>query len=423
MLSLAPELESLLRAPPSVDTRTLKPGEVFFALRGPNHDGHDHAAQALEKGAVAVVAERPLPLAGRVVVVPDVLEALQALAARRRRDWGGTVVGVTGSAGKTTTKDVIAHLLASELATGKTEGNLNNHVGVPLSILRLPAGCRVAVIEMGMNHAGELRRLSEIARPDIGVVTNVGFAHVEFFASIDEVALAKRELIESLPPEGTAVLNQDDPRVRRFREVHPGRTLTFGFSETADLRPGDIPVPPAELPLPGRHGVLNVLAGLAVARALGIPPGRLGPAIRTLQPSRMRGEIIRRNGVTIINDCYNANPEAVRSMLDLLESTPARRRLAVLGEMLELGGSAERLHREVGRYAAERRIDLLAGVRGAARFAVEAAREAGLADAFFFETPEEAGDFIRAAWREGDAVLLKGSRGVAVEKALERLLG
>jgi UDP-N-acetylmuramoyl-tripeptide--D-alanyl-D-alanine ligase len=275
-----------------------------------------------------------------------------------------------------------------------------------------------------MNHAGELRRLSEIARPDIGVVTNVGSAHVEFFDSIEGVALAKRELIESLPPDGTAVLNADDPRVSRFREVHPGRTVTFGFSEEAEVRPAAIPLPLAEIPLPGRHGVLNLLAGLAVARVLGLSPDRLGDSIRTLKPATMRGEIIHRNGVTIINDCYNANPEAVRSMLDLLGATPAQRRLAVLGEMLELGRSAEPLHRAAGRYAAKRGIDLLIGVRGAARFTVEAAREAGMADgaAVFFETPDEAGDFVRALLKEGDAVLLKGSRRVMVERALERLL-
>jgi UDP-N-acetylmuramoyl-tripeptide--D-alanyl-D-alanine ligase len=247
---------------------------------------------------------------------------------------------------------------------------------------------------------------------------------VEFFDSIEGVALAKRELIESLPPDGTAVLNADDPRVSRFREVHPGRTVTFGFSEEAEMRPAAIPVPLAEIPLPGRHGVLNLLAGLAVARVLGLSPDRLGDSIRTLKPATMRGEIIHRNGVTIINDCYNANPEAVRSMLDLLGATPAQRRLAVLGEMLELGRSAEPLHRAAGRYAAKRGIDLLIGVRGAARFTVEAAREAGMKDgaAVFFETPDEAGDFVRALLKEGDAVLLKGSRRVMVERALERLL-
>ena len=224
----------------SVDTRTQNAGDLYFALRGPNHDGHDYVAAALAKGAAGVVVDagwKAEPeVRGPQLVVADTLQALQDLGAWARRRWDGRVVGVTGSAGKTTTKDAIAHLLQVELAVGRTIGNFNNHVGVPLSILRLPDECRVAVLEMGMNHAGELRALAGIARPDIGVVTNVGYAHVEFFGSIDGVAAAKRELIEALPPDGIAVLNADDARVRAFRATHPGRTLTFGFAEDADVR-------------------------------------------------------------------------------------------------------------------------------------------------------------------------------------------
>ncbi|MEI9976549.1 MAG: UDP-N-acetylmuramoyl-tripeptide--D-alanyl-D-alanine ligase [Ignavibacteriota bacterium] len=219
----------------SVDTRTQNVGDVYFALRGPNHDGHAYLSVAREKGASAVVVEKASGQGGELVV-PDTLRALQELATWARRTWGGTVVGVTGSAGKTTTKDAIAHVLEAELPVGKTVGNFNNHVGVPLSVLRLPDGCKVAVLEMGMNHAGEIRELAAIAQPDMGVVSNVGYAHVEFFDSIDGVAAAKRELIEGLPRDGVAVLNADDDRVRRFREVHPGRSVTFGFSEDADVR-------------------------------------------------------------------------------------------------------------------------------------------------------------------------------------------
>src|SRR5437016_1026377 len=227
----------------SVDTRTQNPGDVYFALRGPNHDGHDFVGVAMEKGAAAVVVETE-PSRDREtasIVVKDTLRALQELAAWARRKWDGTVIAVTGSAGKTTTKDAIAHLLAGEMPVGKTIGNLNNHVGVPLSILRLPDRCQAGVLEMGMNHAGEIRKLAEIARPDIAVVTNVGYAHVEFFDSIDGVAAAKRELIQGLqdgglPDRGLAVLNADDPRVLGFRDAHPGRSVTFGFSEDAQVR-------------------------------------------------------------------------------------------------------------------------------------------------------------------------------------------
>ncbi len=215
----------------SIDSRTLAPGDVYFALRGPNHDGHDFVGAALDSGAAAVVVERSLG-APTELLVPDTLRALKDLGRWARRQWGGAVVGVTGSAGKTTTKDAIAHLLSVEIPVGRSVGNFNNHVGVPLSILRLPGDCRVGVLEMGMNHAGEIRELASIALPEIGVVTNVGYAHVEFFDSIEGVAAAKRELIETLPGDGVAVLNADDPRVSRFAEFHRGRTVTFGFAET-----------------------------------------------------------------------------------------------------------------------------------------------------------------------------------------------
>ena len=420
----------------SVDTRTLCPGDLFFALRGPNHDGHAFAPLALEKGAAAVVVEHPMPGAN-VLVVPDTLAALQNLAAWARRHWGGRIVGITGSAGKTTAKDAIAHMLAVELPVGKTVGNFNNHVGVPLSILRLPGESRVGVLEMGMNHAGEIRALAAIAAPDIGVVTNVGYAHVEAFDSIDGVALAKRELIEALDPQsGIAVLNADDPRVLRFREIHPGRAITFGFSEGADVRAADVAFTPEGArfrvdgidfhgTLAGRHGVLNLLAGMAVARAFEIPLDRLRDAVSTFTIGKMRGERLERNGVTIWNDCYNSNPEAVRAMLDVLRSTPARRHIAVLGEMLELGHAAEFLHRQVGRWAAESGLDALVAVSGAARFMAEEAVRAGMPpqSVHFFERSEgAAGEFVRQLLQPGDAVLFKGSRGVRIELAMEKVL-
>jgi UDP-N-acetylmuramoyl-tripeptide--D-alanyl-D-alanine ligase len=419
----------------SVDSRTVQPGDLFFALHGSNFDGHAYVQAALDAGALAAVVDRETGTPDRTLVVDDTLAALQSLAAWARGQWGGTIVGVTGSAGKTTTKDAIAHLLSAALPVGKTIGNFNNHVGVPLSILRLPGDCRVGVLEMGMNHAGEIQRLAAIARPEIGVVTNVGYAHVEFFSSIEGVALAKRELIEALPPYGVAVLNADDPRVARFRSVHAGRTITFGFSENADVRaesmqPGcdgtrfrgdgvDF-----ETSLVGRHGVMNLLAGIAVAQAFEIEPERLREAVRTFSAGKMRGERLEHHGITIWNDCYNSNPEAARAMIDVLAKTPARRRVAVLGEMLELGRSAEDLHRDVGRYVAEQGIDCLIGIRGAARAMVDAAVRAGLSDsaAHFFEDPREAGEFSRRFLEPGDAVLFKGSRGVAVERAMERLL-
>jgi len=433
----------------SVDTRTQSAGDLYFALRGPNHDGHDFVASAIRKGAAGVVVasgrELPPGLRGRQLAVADTLQALQDLGAWARRRWDGRVVGVTGSAGKTTTKDAIAHLLQVEMAVGRTCGNFNNHVGVPLSILRLPQECRVAVLEMGMNHAGEIRELAGIARPDVGVVANVGYAHVEFFASIDGVAAAKRELIESLPRDGVAVLNADDSRVREFRRAHPGRTVTFGFSEDADVR-AEAVEEHAENPqnaasaagltrfralgvdfetmLAGRHGVMNLLAAIAVARVFEIAPERLREAVRSFSAGKMRGERIEHRGVEIWNDCYNSNPEASESMIDVLRATPARRRFAVLGEMLELGRASEELHRRVGRYAAGHGVDFLIGVHGQASAMVEEAVRAGLPAnaARFFEDPCEAGEFLRTLARSGDAVLFKASRGVRIERALERFM-
>jgi UDP-N-acetylmuramoyl-tripeptide--D-alanyl-D-alanine ligase len=421
----------------SVDSRTVQPGDVFFALRGPTHDGHAYVGQVFQKGAVAAVTDEEVAAAGVILRVEDSLRALQAIAGAARQAFPGDVVAVTGSAGKTTTKDVIAGMLAVSIQTAKNEGNLNNHVGLPLSVLRLPKDAQVAVLEIGMNHAGEIRDLAAIAKPDVGVVTNVGYAHVEFFESVDGIAAAKRELIESLPAEGTAVLNADDPRVAKF--PFAGRRILYGQSEDAEVRAEDVEYSldgarfrvgqtQFATALTGRHSVSNILAGIAVAGIYGIEPALLTDAVEKLVPGKMRGERFRHplseGEVLVYNDCYNSNPDAVRAMLDVLRDTPARRRIAVLGEMLELGQWAEALHRDVGTYAAEQGIDVLVGIRGAACCTLDAATRAGLraGAAFFFDDPSEAGRHVAQIARAGDAILFKGSRGVHVERALEEFL-
>jgi len=422
----------------SVDSRTLQPGDLFFALRGPVNDGHVHVAEVFEKGAVAAVVAESIG-GGPVLRVDDTLRALQQLAGWARREWRGDVVAVTGSAGKTTTKDVIAEMLATEIATAKNQGNLNNHVGLPLSLLRLEETAGVAVLEMGMNHAGEIRDLAAIARPDVGVVTNVGYAHIENFEAVEDIAAAKRELIEALGDRGTAVLNADDERVAAFAAGHRGRTILYGQSPAAQVRAEDVEYTRGdgtpgvrfrvgavrfESELTGRHSVSNVLAGIAVAGVYGIAPERLREKVQELTPGKMRGERLQHNGVLIFNDCYNSNPDAVRAMLEVVRDTPARRRIAVLGEMLELGRWAEPLHRDVGNYAAVCGFDVLVGIRGAACYMVDAVKRAGLtADAaFFFDDPEEAGRLVRTLAQPGDVILFKGSRGVHVEHALEEFL-
>jgi UDP-N-acetylmuramoyl-tripeptide--D-alanyl-D-alanine ligase len=422
----------------SVDSRTLQPGDLFFALRGPLHDGHAFVDEVLKKGAAAAVEEDGGGM-GPVLRVEDTLRALQLLARWARREWRGDVVAVTGSAGKTTTKDIIAEMLATKMATTKTQGNLNNHVGLPLSLLRIEETARVAVLELGMNHAGEIRDLAAIARPDVSVVTNVGYAHIENFDSIEEIAAAKRELVEGLGENGTAVLNADDARVAAFASSHHGKTVLYGQSPAAQVRAEDVEYAPGdgtpgvrfrvgsvgfESALTGRHSVSNLLAGIAVAGVYGIEPERLREKVRQLTPGKMRGERLERDGVLIYNDCYNSNPDAVRAMLEVLRDTPARRRIAVLGEMLELGRWAEPLHRDVGNYAAVCGLDVLVGIRGAAWHMVDAVKRAGLTAgaAFFFDDPEEAGRLLRTLAQPGDAILFKGSRGVHVEHALEKFL-
>jgi UDP-N-acetylmuramoyl-tripeptide--D-alanyl-D-alanine ligase len=421
----------------SVDSRTLRPGDLYFALRGPNHDGHAYTSEVLKKGAVGAVVDTDIADGATqpILKTSNSLAALQTLASAARKEWGGDVIGVTGSAGKTTTKDVIAELLSEAFTTAKTEGNLNNHVGLPLSLLRIDDQARVAVLEMGMNHAAEIRALAEIARPNVGVVTNVGWAHMESFDSIDGIASAKRELIEELPLNGTAVLNADDPRVAAFADVHKGPVVTYGESAQSTIRAEEVKFTQDgltfrvgttrfESPLTGRHSMSNLLAGVAVAGVYGIGPDRLVSRVRNIQPGKMRGERFQHQGILVFNDCYNSNPDAVRAMLAVLRDTPARRRIAVLGEMLELGRWAEPLHRDVGNYAAECGIDVLVGLRGAACYMLDAAKRSGLrADAaFFFDDPIPAGQLVASLAQPGDAVLFKGSRGVHVERALEQFL-
>lgn len=418
----------------SVDTRTLAAGDLFFGLRGPNHDGGQYAGAALERGAVAAVAERAAGGA-KVIAVPDARRALADIASWARRQWSGEVIGVTGSAGKTSTKDIVAELLSEAMPVGKTVGNLNNEIGVPLSVLRLEESARAAVLEMGMNHAGEIRALAAVARPSIGVVTNVGTAHIENFDSIEGIALAKRELVEALPKEGVAVLNADDARVAGFAAVHPGRSVLYGLSEEAEVRPEEYELGPDrmrfrfegqvfESALAGEHSLRNILAGLAVARLFGIGAGRLRERIAALRPVKMRGERFVHRGILVLNDCYNSNPDAARAMIDVLAAAPAARRIAVMGEMLELGRWSESLHRDVGIHAARKGIAVLIGIRGAARAMVDASVEAGLerSAAVFFDEPEPAGEYARSVAAAGDAILFKGSRGTRVERALERFM-
>jgi UDP-N-acetylmuramoyl-tripeptide--D-alanyl-D-alanine ligase len=425
----------------SIDSRTIRPGELFFAVKSERMDGHDFVWQALEKGAVAaVVAAGKLDgvssQAG-LIVIEDTLVALQTLAKSVRRLWGKPLVAVTGSAGKTTTKEAIAHVLSSRFHVLKSEGNFNNHFGLPLMLLKLEPEHDAAVVELGMSHAGEITALAQIAQPETGVVTNVAPVHLEFFSSVAEIARAKYELIESLPAKGTAILNADDEYVSQFGRDFKGRVITYGFTSTATVRAESLKSlgekgsafeivvgerrERAILPLVGSHNVYNALAATAVAVERGLTLAEVVTSLASLAPADKRGQVARIGNITVINDCYNSNPKALAAMVDALAAMPARRRIVVAGEMLELGPQGEAMHRESGKHIAAQGIDMLIGVRGLASQMVEAAKQAGIG-AEFVATPEDAGNWLARETREGDVVLLKASRGVKLEKALEQLL-
>lgn len=422
----------------SIDSRTIKPGELFFAVKGERLDGHDFVAAAFERGALAAVVGRDhlSRFSDRInlIVVDDPLAALQRLAAMVRTIWRHPVVGVTGSAGKTTTKECIAHVLGAKLRVLKSEGNLNNHFGLPLQLLKLEPEHQIAVIEMGMSHAGEIAALAKLAQPNTGVVTMVAPVHLENFDSIAGIARAKYELIEALPRGGCAVLNADDPYVCQFGRDFHGSVLMFGIKHPADFRAENMQILgakgskfdlcfqkerfPAEMPLIGEHNVYNALAAVAVAMHHGVSIERAVAALKTLRPADKRGEVVEIGGATVVNDCYNSNPKALNAMVDALAKMPAQRRIVVAGEMLELGPDGERLHHECGTHLAGR-ADFLLGVRGLGKALVEGATAAGV-PAEFVTSPEEAGDWLAQNVQPGDVVLLKASRGVKLERALER---
>ncbi len=427
----------------SIDSRTVGAGELFFAVTGERLDGHAYVATALENGAVAAVVSNIWVVPSevdetRLLKVAEcndcVLNALQKLAQAVRHDWGGRVIGVTGSAGKTTTKEAVAQVLSAKFKVLKSAGNLNNGFGLPLQLLRLEPEHEVAVIEMGMNHAGEIAALAKIAGPDWGVVSNVAPVHVEFFDDgIAGIAAAKYELIEALPPDGIAILNADDEWVRDFGRGIGDRAVFYGLSETAEVRAENVVEvgiegvdfdvvahdqrAPVKLRLLGRHNVMNALAAIAVGLRSGIPLAECASAVGEMRAGDKRGEIVRWRGVTLINDCYNSNPRALDAMVDALMAMPAERHIVVAGEMLELGEIGAELHAACGLRMAELGVDTVLGVRGLASALVDAAQKTGVA-AIFVDTPEEAGAWLAANLLEGDAVLLKASRGVRLERAL-----
>ena len=442
----------------SIDSRTLRPGELFFAIRGENYDGHNFVVDALANRAMAAVVSRGFldsdpgrqidPHKSALILVDDTLAALQLLAYTVIKRWKGKVVAVTGSLGKTTTKEMIAGMLARIGTVAKTTGNLNNFYGVPLSVLQMESNGKhaadfdYAVLEMGMNHKGEIARLTEIAPPNIGVVTVVAPAHLEFFKSIDEIAEAKAEMVQGIVEGGSAVLNADDERVSKMASLRADiDSVTFGIDHNANVMASEIKPEgvngssfllstkrgqiEARVPLAGRHNIYNALAAATVADLYEAPLEEIAGAMCETPAPKMRGEVLRfREGFSTIDDSYNSNPRALFEMVSTVcANRQGGRAIVVAGEMLELGSSGGELHREAGRQIARLGVDLLIGVRGLAEEMVRGAHEEGMnADAAVFaSTPEEAASILIPQVRSGDLILVKGSRGVKTEVVVNRL--
>jgi len=434
----------------TIDSRALAAGDLFVAIRGARFDGHEFVAAALAAGAAgAVVARAPgVPEAGHgrpapiLLQVADTTRALQDIARDVRRRSGSRVVAITGSAGKTTTKELTAAFLAAKYDVFRNEGNLNNHIGLPLSLLELRMRPDVAVVELGMNHPGEIRTLVGIAEPDVRVWTNVGDAHMGFFASADAIADAKAEILESARPTDLLVANADDARVMARASRFAGRTVTFGFGERADVRAFEVrqlgldgtsatvrtPRGSTALatPLLGLGNLANVLAATAVAIDFDVPLEEIASRAAATRPAPRRGELLRLpGGITVIDDSYNSSPAALMRALDVVRAaTGSARKVAVLGEMLELGDHAADLHRQCGRAAAAVGLNLLIAVGGSpARELAEAAIAAGMPASVVHHvaTSDEATTLARQKIRPGDLVLVKGSRGIRTDLVVERL--
>lgn len=427
----------------SIDSRTLARNDLFVAIVGPNHDGHAFIPEAVRKGSGGLIVSREVSaeLRGEVptVRVGDTHTALKDLATHVRERSPLRVIGVTGSAGKTTTKEMAHLVLSGQFTSYASPGNLNNLYGLPLALLRMPEGTDTAVLEMGMSSSGELRRIARIARPDVGCLTNILAVHLKFFDSLEGIAAAKAELFEELSPESLAIWNLDDPKVAAIGRRFPGRSITFGLGSAADwtatairdrglagtsfrLQGGNGSMD-VNLAAPGRHNLRNSLAAAAIGDACGVPLDRIAAGLEAFRPVRMRGESrTLPNGARVIDECYNSNPQAMEEVLAWFSglTTPGRR-IVASGDMLELGMQERRAHQALGERIAEVAPDLFIGVGPLHREAIEAARAAGLADSRHFASASAAGDFLAGWIRDGDLLLVKGSRGLQMEIIIQRL--
>jgi len=421
-----------------IDSREVKPDSVFFAIKGDRLDGHQFLPQALQTARGAVVARIPesLPRDKGIVRVADTTAALQELARSIRQRYKFLLIAITGSAGKTTTKEMIATLVGTERRTWKSWGNFNNLIGAPLCLDNMPDDAEVVVSEMGMNHKGEIATLAGLTHPDVGVYTNIGPVHIEFFGTIEKIAEAKRELLENVKPDGTIVLNVDNDYVMNISRGFPGRKVTFGIDRPADFRGTNVrdrgllgtafelDGRSFELSHPGRHNLENLLAAIATARSIGISWEGIERGVREVKPAYHRGVILPLRGATIYDDTYNSNPYAVARAIQLLEQADVRgRRIAVIGDMLELGPREREYHYEVGRRTTPESIDVVIAVGPRSEALLEGARHSGFGDdrLYHFPDAERAGAFLQSFIQPGDLVLIKASRGIGLDKIVTML--
>ncbi len=446
------------------DSRAARPGDLFVALAGDRFDGGDFVGAAIRRGAVGAIIRDPeqsgkggRPDRGSLRTTPrrlrqgvfllavsDPLQAYQDLATHHRRRFHIPVVAVTGSNGKTTTKEMLARVLAQRWAILKTEGNLNNRIGVPQTVLRLTARHQAAIVEMGVDQLGQTTRLWEVARPTVGLITNIGPDHLEFFRSLDGSAQAKAELVDLMPASGALVLNADDAYFDALAARAACPVVSFGLSGRAQVKaldvaqdprrgirfrlilPGRTRHPPVTLRVHGMHNLYNALAAAAVGHHLGLSGVLIGAGLARFRPASMRSQVVLRDGIRIINDCYNANPASMRAAIDVLaELSASRRSIAVLGDMLELGPDAADLHRDLGVYLAGRGISYVIAVGPLGRHIAEGALGAGMASGQVQETPDASGAsaILAELARAGDVVLVKASRGMRLERVIELLTG
>ena len=415
------------------DTRKIQPGSLFVCLRGERFDGHSFASQAAQLGAAALLVDHPVDADVPQLVVTDTGKALLQLAGWYRRRFQLPVVGLTGSVGKTTTKEFIALVLGAKYNTLKTQGNLNNEIGVPQMLFRLEDSHTAAVIEMGMNHFGEISRLTRAVAPTVGLITNIGVSHIENLGSRAGILQAKLEILEGMAPDAPLIVNMDNDMLRTVK-LGDRPLLTFAIDDqSADFTATDIAeqgstttftvhhsafTQPVTIPTVGIHNVYNALAAMAVGYVTGVDPAAAASALANYVPAGMRQNLVQVGGVQVIEDCYNASPDSMRAALQTLGKLPVHRRYAVLGAMLELGDYAKEAHTQVGKMAAENGIDGVLAYGADAAYIVEAAKQAGLENARLFDTKEALAQALAQQVQPGDGVLFKGSRGMHLEDVM-----